>query len=131
MRAFIAHSFAHSQQQKDVLHDVINTLKANGIEGFSFVLSYPPYPQGSEKQMMQDACMELGKSDLLIAEVSHKEIGIGLEIGYAKAKNIPIIYMRDEGAEYSKTVGGVATEEVVYRNGQVADVLAPILAKLV
>lgn len=130
MRAFIAHSFAHSQQQKDVLQDIISTLEAYGIESFSFILSYPPYTKGSEKQMMQDAFMELGKSELVIAEVSNKEIGIGLEVGYAKAKNIPIIYMRDENAEYSKTVGGVASEEVIYRNGQVAEALAPVIAKL-
>lgn len=129
MRAFIAHSFAHTAQQQAVLHELFAVLDAYGIQGFSFVLSYPAYPKGSEKEMMQDALKELSSSDLLIAEVSNKEVGVGLEVGYAKAKGIPIVYLRHEESEYSKTVGGVADDQLVYKGGDLSELLAPVIEK--
>ena len=64
--------------------------------------------------MMQAACEEIQHSDILVAELSDKAIGIGIEIGYASALNIPILYLRRQGTEYSKTAGGLANTQFVY-----------------
>jgi 2'-deoxynucleoside 5'-phosphate N-hydrolase len=41
--------------------------------------------------MMAQAFLDIGQSDFLIAETSDKGIGIGIEVGYARAKQKPII----------------------------------------
>jgi 2'-deoxynucleoside 5'-phosphate N-hydrolase len=40
--------------------------------------------------MMRQAFAAIDKNDLLIAETTDKAIGIGIEVGYAKAKGKPI-----------------------------------------
>jgi nucleoside 2-deoxyribosyltransferase len=59
---------------------------------------------------------EIDRCDLFIAEVSEKGIGVGVETGYAKAHNKPILYLRHAGAEHSTTVSGVSDYHVFYRD---------------
>jgi len=63
---------------------------------------------------MQTAFSAIDKSEILIAEVSDKAIGIGIEVGYAKAKNKPVIYLRHTVAEHSTTVSGSSDYTVIY-----------------
>lgn len=65
--------------------------------------------------MMTLACSLIRSADVLIAEVSQKAIGVGIEVGYAAAVGLPIIYLRQTNAEPSTTVGGIATYSVVYQ----------------
>lgn len=58
--------------------------------------------------MMQQAFRDIEQSDLLIAEVSKKAIGVGVEVGYAAAIGKPIVYLKRTAAPYSTTVGGSA-----------------------
>jgi len=55
------------------------------IQPFVFVDNYAFSP-AREKQMMQQAMNDIDRCDLLIAKTSDKGIGIGIEVGYAKAK---------------------------------------------
>ena len=45
--------------------------------------------------------MDIDNSDILIAEVSEKAIGVGIEVGYAKAKGKPIIYIKNQSVCFS------------------------------
>lgn len=63
---------------------------------------------------MQQAMKDIDRCDLLIAETSDKGIGIGIEVGYAKAKNKPVIYVRHNTAEHSATVSGISDFQIVY-----------------
>ena len=67
-----------------------------------------------ERQMMNQALADIDSCDMLIAETSHKGIGIGVEAGYAKAKNKPIVYLRHENAEHSTTVSGISDFQIIY-----------------
>lgn len=69
-----------------------------------------------EKEMMEIAFLEIDKCDLIIVELTKKAIGVGVEVGYAKAKNKPIIYIKRENSEYSTTVGGSADYLIEYNN---------------
>lgn len=100
------------------------------IQLFIFVDVYH-FSADEEKQMMQQAFSEIDSSDLFIAEVSEKAIGVGIEIGYAIAKNKPVIYLRNENAEHSTTASGSAQHVIVYRDGvQLAEELALIVSSL-
>ena len=86
-----------------------------GVSGFVFVDEYQ-FSAKQEKKMMQKAMEDVEKSAILIAEVSEKGIGIGIEVGYAKAKIIPVIYVRNSKSEHSTTVSGIADFRVIYEN---------------
>ncbi len=91
-----------------------------------FVDSYS-FDSTQEKEMMAKAFEEIDQSDILIAELSKKAIGVGVEVGYAYAKGKRIIYIRKKGAPYSTTVAGCAGEIIEYADvGDLANILQRI-----
>lgn len=114
MRAYIAHSYAHRKSQADILLAIKNVLVSQKVETIIFSEKYDNFEAADARNMMQLAFDEIRQCDFLIAEVSSKEIGIGVEVGYAAALSLPIIYVYKEGSEYSTTVAGCSVTEVTY-----------------
>ena len=115
MQAYISISFSKKKKIKKEVQAIKNALGKFGISGFVFVDEYQ-FSAKEEKEMMQKAMEDVEKSAILIAEVSEKGIGIGIEVGYAKAKNIPVIYVRNSSSEHSTTVSGIADFKIIYEN---------------
>ncbi len=111
--------FAISYNNRKLFYKEIKSLKTlfnkNNIELLIFVDKYN-FKANEESIMMETAFKEIDNSDFLIAELSTKSIGVGIEIGYAFAKKIPIIYLRKKHAEYSTTASGSSTYNVDYKN---------------
>ncbi|TMI64366.1 MAG: hypothetical protein E6H07_00170 [Bacteroidetes bacterium] len=115
MQAYIAISYNKRKQLQTELDAIKEVLKQYSIIPFVFVDNYN-FDAKQEKEMMQAAFAEINKCDLLIAEVSDKAIGIGIEVGYAKAKKKTIIYLRAVGAEHSTTIGGTTDCTIIYNS---------------
>ena len=109
--------FGISKSNRDQLCKEVNSikkvLKKNHINLEVFVDKYD-FAGNEEKEMMRIAFSEIDKCDFLIAELTKKAIGVGVEVGYAKAKGKPIIYMRKVSSEYSTTVGGSSDYLIEY-----------------
>ncbi len=116
-RAYLAVSLDHRPHLESVIQTLQNCLKQYSIELFVFVDHYH-FSSNEEVKMMQTAMMEIDRSDILIAEVSVKAIGVGLEAGYAAAKNKPVWYLRNSASAHSSTVSGIAAERIFYRDEQ-------------
>ena len=97
----------------------INALKQfflnKGVDVLVFVDRYNFEPT-QEQLMMQTAFAAIDSCDLLIAELTTKSIGVGIEIGYAFAKKIPVIYLYKEPASYSTTAAGSSSYIVKYKD---------------
>lgn len=126
-------SISHSQRKmlEEALQAIITTLARSGIISFVFIDSYH-FDADQAAEMMEQAMKDIDQCDLLIAETSHKAIGIGVEAGYARAKNKPVIYLRQQDAEHSTTVAGISDFQVIYKNpadlkAQLAAAVAEIL----
>lgn len=113
MTAYISVSFNNRKSIQEELTAIAETLIENGIVPFVFVDSYK-FDLSQEKEMMQHAMADIDRCDLLIAETTDKGIGIGVEVGYAKAKNKPVIYVRKKTSEHSTTVSGISDFQIVY-----------------
>lgn len=113
MTAYISVSLQKRKLAEAVLMTVSNTLKDLNITAFIFVDKYL-FAAGEERKMMQRAMSDIDNCDLLIAETSDKAIGIGVEVGYAKAKGKPVVYLRHKDAEHSTTVSGMSDYQVIY-----------------
>lgn len=120
MRAYIAVSFNHRAELDKEIRQVCHILEKAGYNPFVFVDKYA-FKKEEEKSMMETAMMELGKSHLLIAETTYKEIGIGIEAGFARAKGIPVIYLRKNTAEHSTTLSGISNYQVIYSDSEDLD----------
>ena len=113
MRAYISISYNKRHELKEELNAIIAVLKNAAIESFVFVDNFK-FNASEEKEMMQQAMQSMEECDLLIAETTDKGIGIGVEVGYAKAKAKPVIYIRNKNAEHSTTVSGISDFKIVY-----------------
>ena len=122
-KAFISYSFADRDKFRSFNKQLKKFLKQNlSIKTYSFVFDFKK--KVSSKTLMKLALEKIDESDLLLAELSYKSIGIGLEVGYAKARGKRIIYIHRVGTELSTTVDGVCDIRVEYKN--IPDLLAKL-----
>lgn len=131
MKAYLSLSYSKRgsiENEISVIKDILNSFQ---IEAFIFVDQYS-FQQNEDKKMMHQALTDIDECDFLIAEVSDKAMGVGVEVGYAKAKNKPIIYLRHSTAEHSTTISGVSNYSIFYNDindlkGRLSTILKSIL----
>jgi len=114
-KAYFAISYSNRKQFDKVVEGLQILFKKHKIELFVFVDKYN-FSTDQEKEMMETAFEEIDSSDFLVAELTTKSIGVGIEIGYAYAKKKPVIYLRRKGSEYSTTASGCSNYVVEYDN---------------
>jgi len=120
-RAYLAISLSLRPALEPVVVTIKEVLTAFGIELFVFVDEYRFLPQ-QEKEMMQQAFLEIDRCELLIAECTEKAIGVGIEAGYALGKGKIVWYLRPQNAPHSTTLAGAAHATIVYQHiGDLAD----------
>jgi nucleoside 2-deoxyribosyltransferase len=117
MRAYIAVSYSKRKLVDKEITLIIETLNTFDISSFVFVDKYK-FNTSQEKQMMLQVMKDIENCDILIAETSEKGIGIGIEVGYAKAKGKILIYLRHQNAEHSTTVSGISDFQIIYSNNK-------------
>lgn len=117
MKAYIAVSYSKRKLVDKEIALIIETLNTFDISSFVFVDNYK-FDISQEKQMMLQAMTDIENCDILIAETSEKGIGIGIEVGFAKAKGKIVIYVRHQNAEHSTTVSGISDFQIVYSNSE-------------
>ena len=97
---------------------------------FVFVDNYK-FDLTEERQMMKQAMADIDNCDILIAEISDKGIGIGIEVGYAKAKDKTVIYLRQKDSEHSTTVSGISNFQIIYSDtSDLKKQLSEVLVKI-
>ena len=125
--AFVSASYAHRTILSAELDAIVSAAEAHGLAAHVFIRAYDFGPHQAQA-MMAATLRDVRAADLLIAEVSYKAIGMGIEIGLAAAWGKPIVYVRHASAEPSTTVSGLAAATVVYRDA--ADLRARLGATL-
>ncbi len=114
-KGYLAISYSNRSLFDNEVESLKKLFKKNNLELLVFVDKYN-FKVNKEKEMMETAFREIDTADFLIAELTTKSIGVGIEIGYAFAKEIPIIYLRKKNAEYSTTASGSSNYIVEYEN---------------
>jgi len=114
-KGYFAISFADRKKFADTIAYLKKELSKNDTELLVFVDNYY-FESHQEKEMMATAFAEIDTSDFLIAELTNKSIGVGIEVGYAFATNKPIIYIRQKEAPYSTTTAGCSEVVLEYKN---------------
>lgn len=115
-KAYIALSFSDRKELTNEVTAISEILQEKDYTSIVFVNDFSLDAESSDTEMMDAACSKIRDADVLIAELSHKVIGVGLEVGYAKALGKKIVYLRKKNASYSKTVGGVSDEIIIYKS---------------
>ena len=66
--------------------------------------------------LMDESLKKIDESDYVIVELSNKSVGIGIEAGYAKAKNKPIIYLHKKGSDMKQAMNGISDIVITYED---------------
>jgi len=114
-KAYFAISYSNRNQFDKEIESLKILFNEYNIELLVFVDKYN-FKAKQEKEMMKVAFEEIDSSDILIAELTTKSIGVGIEIGYAFAKEKPIFYLRRKETEYSTTASGCSSYVIEYTN---------------
>lgn len=115
IKAFISYSFTDKNKFRNFDKKLKEFLKEKfDIISYSFVFDFKK--RVDNVTLMRLALKKIDESDLLIVELSNKVIGIGVEAGYAKAKDKKIIYIHKIGSEISTTVEGISDIKIMYKN---------------
>jgi len=114
-KGYLAISYSNRKLFDSEVEGLKKLFKKSNIELLIFVDKYN-FKANQEKEMMETAFNEIDDSDFLIAELTTKSIGVGIEIGYAFAKKIPVFYIRKKNTEYSTTASGSSTYNIEYEN---------------
>lgn len=112
-KGYFAISFADKGKFKTTIDYLIKQLAKIDVELLVFVDKYHFKPS-QEKEMMATAFTEIDVSDFLIAELTHKSIGVGIEVGYAFSNKKPVIYVRQKKAKLSSTTAGCSDSIIEY-----------------
>lgn len=83
------------------------------VEQFIFVDKYP-FEAGQEAEMMQQAMKEIDSSNFLIIEATSVNVTSCIELGYAKAKRKPIVYLQKAEADTNDLLFALSNFHILY-----------------
>ncbi len=118
MKAYLAIKFHADYSDKKLIEDISNALQKIDVVTVVMVRDFERWGEVkfTPQELMQKSFVELDKSDFLIIEYSEKGVGLGIEAGYAYAKNIPIFVIAKANSEISDTVKGIAKSTFFYND---------------
>jgi len=85
------------------------------VEQFIFVDKYN-FEAGEEAEMMQNAMKEIDSSNFVMIEATTVNVTSCIELGYAKAKRKPIVYMQKADAETNEIIFALSNFHIIYAN---------------
>ena len=118
MKAYLAIKFHADYSDKKVIEDISNALEKAGITTVVMVRDFEKWGERrfASQELMRETFRQIDLSDILVVEYSEKGVGLGIEAGYAYAKNIPIFVIARTGSEISETIKGIARSIFFYDN---------------
>ncbi len=105
-RAFIAASSHHNLDQ--VIDAIRDALVDRGYEVEIFLRKALPEDEIRDKRkMMRHALRDIDSCDILVAEMSDKAVGVGIEMKHALDNNKAVVGIRAKRADKSSTMEGI------------------------
>lgn len=90
-------------------------LNSANVEQFIFVDKYT-WEAGQEAEMLENAMKAIDSCNFIIVEASHLNVTSCVELGYAKAKRKPIVYIQKEGIQTNEIIYGLSNFHIIYNN---------------
>ena len=118
MKAFLSIKFWGDNRNRKDIEGTIDALEGAGFNVFCFVRDAEEWGknQFEPEQMMTTTFNQIDQSDFLIANVADWPIGVGVEVGYAYARGVPIICICPMTEKVPHTVAGLAKHVIRYED---------------
>ena len=114
MKIFLSIKYYDDMRNKNLIEKICNILKGNEV--FVFAKNIQNYGECimTPKEVMEKAFSEIDSSDILLAEASNLSIGVGIEVGYAYSKKIPIYLIASKKSFVSNSIKGISSKSLFY-----------------
>lgn len=116
MKTYISIKYRADNSNKDCIEKISSALERNDFETVCIARDIEKWGevQLTPHELMQRAFAEIDSSNLLVVDLTEKGVGLGIEAGYAHAKQIPIVVIARQGSDISATLQGIAEELFLY-----------------
>ena len=116
MKAFISIKYRENNSNKDRIEKISSALEQNGFETVCITRDIEKWGQVkfSPLELMKKTFAEIDSSQLIVVDLTEKGVGLGIEAGYAHAKEIPIVVIARKGLDISTTLQGIAQKLFLY-----------------
>ena len=107
MKAYITCPVSHTQQRLNLLPSIKKVVEDNGIEPFVFEIG------GDSRDIFERDYRNLKTSDIIIAEVSERSHGVGIEIGLSYSLGLKRILLIQVGSFVTKLAQGMPETTII------------------
>lgn len=116
MKGYIAIKFHEDYSNKETVNAISRALQATEYDTICMIRDYEQEGKIhlAPRELMTLAFQQIESSTIMIAEITEKGMGIGIECGYAWAKKIPVIVVAKRGTEIPATIMGIYSSIVYY-----------------
>jgi nucleoside 2-deoxyribosyltransferase len=117
IKAYLAIKYHPNHSNRPLIEAISAALKKCGFETVCIVRDVEEWGQVrlSPQELMVRSFAEIETSDVVVVDLSEKGVGVGIEAGYAYARNIPIITIARQGSDISTTLLGISRQVFWYR----------------
>ena len=128
MKAYLAIKYHVDHSNRGRIEGLTAVLESVGYETICITrdvekwgtVSFTPPALMKRSFKLIDTC------DILVVELTEKGVGVGIEAGYAHARDIPIITIAQEDAPISDTLCGISAAVIHYNH--YSDLTVPFAA---
>jgi nucleoside 2-deoxyribosyltransferase len=110
MKAYIAIKYHANHSNRERIEEISAALERQGFETVCITRDIERWGkvQFDPDTLMQRTFKEIDTSDVVVVDLTEKGVGVGIEAGYAFAKDIPIVTIARTGSDISETLRGIS-----------------------
>ena len=114
--AYFGIKYHSDHRNRDLIEAFTTHLNAAGFETYCVARDLECWGELEldAQTLMAETFNVIAAADLVVIEFSEKGVGLGIEAGYAKALNKPILVVAKRGMEVSNTLSGIASSIQFY-----------------
>ena len=116
MRVYLAIKYHEDHSNQDRIAAISSALVRNVCETFCVARDLEQWGvvHFSPEVLMQKSFDAIDASDVVVVDLTEKGVGVGIEAGYAFAKQIPIITIARADSDISDTLRGISRAVFLY-----------------
>jgi 2'-deoxynucleoside 5'-phosphate N-hydrolase len=116
VKIFLSIKHYADNRNKQLIEDISSLLTSKGFETINICRDIEKWGKLdlSPQKLMFETFRALDRCDIVLIELSVKGVGLGIEAGYAFARNKPIITIANREANISKSLEGISTAKFTF-----------------
>ena len=110
MKAYLAIKYHPDNANRPRIEGITAALETCGFETVCIARDVECWGQVQLEpaELMDRSFAEIDGCDIVVVDISEKGVGVGIEAGYAYARQIPVLTIAAQGADVPTTLRGIA-----------------------